>query len=196
MKFECWKKLLNKLQEGKDDFDYFILDSHLGNGIDGFSVAEAIKANPKYERSVVIMMLSSTAQRGTLEKHSNLLVSVFLTKPLGQTELLMALMKPYYTPQTSQSQVPPTVQAPQPAPERPKLHAKILLAEDNVVNQRLAIRMLEKLGYTVTLAENGLKAVKAVEQSEYDLILMDVQMPGKLLLLQNFWLKILLVIWY
>lgn len=126
-------------------------------------------------------MLSSTAQRGTLEKHSNLMVSVFLTKPLGQNELLMALMKPFKpdTPQSQLSALPPTVpQAPQPAPERPKLHAKILLAEDNVVNQRLAIRMLEKLGYTVTLAENGLKAVKAVEQGEFDLILMDVQMPG------------------
>eukprot|EP01117_Protostelium_nocturnum_P003243 TRINITY_DN1419_c0_g1_i3.p1 TRINITY_DN1419_c0_g1~~TRINITY_DN1419_c0_g1_i3.p1 ORF type:complete len:697 (+),score=283.33 TRINITY_DN1419_c0_g1_i3:2401-4491(+) len=152
-------------------FDYILLDSQMPD-IDGFAVAQFIKGHKQMSKSAIVMMLSSTAQRGIVEKH-DLSISVYINKPIGQEELLDALAKPLFS-NTANNQPQAPVSVLTPSTTR---GARLLLAEDNPVNQRLAIRVLEKFGYSVVLAENGLQAVAATERERFDLILMDVQMP-------------------
>jgi len=113
-----------------------------------------------------------------IERHADLPISAYLNKPVGEIELLESLTRALQHPPTStpvneeesSSTETETVMSPQRS-------IRILLAEDNVVNQRLALRILEKFGYKVTVAENGIKAVQDFTQESFDLILMDVQMP-------------------
>jgi CheY-like chemotaxis protein len=71
----------------------------------------------------------------------------------------------------------PVEEAPPAAPSPPKLEARVLLAEDNIVNQKLATRILEKMGFQVEAVNNGAEAIRALEKNFYDIVLMDVQMP-------------------
>ncbi len=101
--------------------------------------------------------------------------SAYLTKPLKPSALYDALASIFArslaTPKTEPAKV--VMDA-----EMGRLHPlRILLAEDNVVNQKLALRILERLGYRADIASNGLEAVQSVERQTYDVVLMDVQMP-------------------
>jgi len=166
------EEAINILSQRQKNYDYILLDSQMPD-IDGFGVAQFIKTQRYQPPPAIIMMLSSTAQRGIVEKHADLSISIYINKPIGHNELIEALSKSrfsnaaYDLPQAPVSVLTPSASR----------GAKILLAEDNPVNQRLAIRVLEKFGYTVALAENGLQAVLATEREDFDLILMDVQMP-------------------
>jgi len=118
------------------------------------------------------MMLSTNVQRGLIEQHEILNIRVYLNKPIIQGELLDALLSPYKK-ISHHAQSQPVV-----LPVIPiKTNVKLLLVEDNVVNQKLAIRLLQKLGYNVKVAVNGRKAIEAVKKETFDVILMDVQMP-------------------
>ena len=142
-------------------------------GTDGFSLARKIKSAPGLANAV-IMMLSSADQISDAARCRELGISVYLTKPVRQSELLDAIMSALGNAR-SPSELP-AASAPEPVlkASRP---LQILLAEDNAVNQRLAVRILEKWGHTLTVAGNGRKAVEAWESQTFDLILMDVQMP-------------------
>jgi signal transduction histidine kinase/CheY-like chemotaxis protein/HPt (histidine-containing phosphotransfer) domain-containing protein len=164
--------MLHQSIEEKNPYHVVLIDSQMPGQVDGYMVAEFIKQNPAFAKTTAIM-LTSTAQRGETQ-YSNLSVTS-LTKPVGHTELLNALLQPFGSasaPTTKQ-----TEQANKKASNEPSSGAHILLAEDNTVNQKLAIRLLERFGYKVTLAENGLQAVAAAEKQNFDLVLMDVQMP-------------------
>jgi len=187
---QCWKMKVTAVESGaqaivllndknQGPFQYILLDTQMPV-VDGFAVAQCLKNFPPARSAnncTVIMMLSSTAQRGIVEKHADLPISVYLSKPIVQFELLDALLKPFqksesskrYTESPSKVLIPPNQES--------KKGGRILLAEDNIVNQRLVLRILEKIGYTITVAENGLKAVQAYEKDTFDLVLMDVQMP-------------------
>jgi len=185
-----WKMVVTGVESGaqaiallKDHnqppFQYILLDTQMPI-IDGFAVAQCLKELPTLYTSkcTVIMMLSSTAQRGIVEKHADLPISVYLSKPIGQFELLDALLKPFQnTSERQQAESQKDSKFLDIGETNQRRGGRILLAEDNVVNQRLVVRMLEKLGHSIYVAENGLKAVQAFESQEYDLILMDVQMP-------------------
>jgi CheY-like chemotaxis protein len=120
------------------------------------------------------MMLSSAGQREDAARCRQLGVAAYLTKPIRQSTLLDAIMTalgPTVTPGGLAA-----------AAERPgwgqsgrKL--RVLLAEDNAVNQKLAVRLLEKRGHSVVVADNGREALAALERQEFDAVLMDVQMP-------------------
>ena len=99
----------------------------------------------------------------------------YLTKPVKQSELFNALLNSLSITACDGNQT--QIIKRQPALKNKKLH-HILLAEDNAVNQRLAVRLLEKEGHSVVVANNGSEAVTAIEREAFDLILMDVQMPG------------------
>jgi len=156
-------------------FDYVVVDTQMPN-IDGFAILRLIRSLfPVWSSSSIVLMLSSASQRGFIEHHTDLPVSSYLYKPVAQKDLLHSLLKPFLGgTQQNNHQYNPSNTGPN---INTHVGAKILLAEDNVVNQRLALRMLEKLGYNITLAENGLNALQAVEREHFDLILMDVQMP-------------------
>ncbi|KYR02266.1 hypothetical protein DLAC_11460 [Tieghemostelium lacteum] len=151
-------------------YEFLLLDAQLGK--DGYLVAENIKQDPKFGKINIIMLVCGSGQRGDPETKSSI-VSGYLTKPISNIELLELLQKQNtilsLNDKLNLHQRQLTI--------NDNLSANILLAEDNIVNQRLAVRLLEKFGHRVTLAENGIQAVAAFELKSFDLILMDVQMP-------------------
>jgi CheY-like chemotaxis protein len=119
-------------------------------------------------------MLSSAGQRGDAARCRELGVAGYLLKPVARPELLQAILVAR-APREPMTPVPRLVTRHTIVESAPKL--RILLAEDNAVNQLLAVRMLEKHGYIVTVANDGKQALAALEGDKFDVILMDVQMP-------------------
>jgi signal transduction histidine kinase/DNA-binding response OmpR family regulator len=147
-----------------------LLDAHMP-GIDGFEVAVRMRANPSLG-SPTIMLLSSDQQRGDLSRCRQLGIVRSLIKPVTPSELLDAILVAL----REETDTRPAVPVPAPAAS-PRRRLRMLVAEDNRVNQQLVTRMLEKAGHVVVVAANGREAVAAVERQAVDLILMDVQMP-------------------
>jgi signal transduction histidine kinase/DNA-binding response OmpR family regulator len=140
-------------------------------GIDGLAVLERIRGNPLL-LSPVVMMLTSCDQVRSAARCRQMGVETYLIKPLSSSDLLGSIRLALGV-QRSASTVAP-VAAGIPASS---LSLRILLAEDNMVNQRVAMTMLGKMGHGITLATNGLEALEQWRQGGFDLILMDVQMP-------------------
>jgi len=140
--------------------------------VDGFTLIERIKQEPNLA-SVTIMMLTSAGERGDAARCRALGVTAYLTKPIRQSELLDAILTSLGSAPAERSGQLVTVHSMR--EHRRPLH--ILLAEDNLVNQTLATRLLEKRGHSVVLAVNGREAVETWKRERFDLILMDVQMP-------------------
>ena len=141
-------------------------------GIDGLEVLDRIHRDPALQ-SAVIMMLTSRDQVTSAERCRQMGVETYLIKPISSSDLLgsIRLAIGAHRP-ASKDPVPADVTSPM------SLSLTILLAEDNLVNQRVAMTMLGKMGHRITLATNGLEAVEQWRQNDFDLILMDVQMPG------------------
>lgn len=140
--------------------------------MDGFELAENIRKHPEYLVST-IMMLTSDGKRGDATRCRELGIASYLMKPIAQSELLDAIMTALGEP--AQSSQPVLITRHSLRESRHSLN--LLLAEDNVINQTLAIRLLQKLGHQVTLAKNGLEAVQQWQTGSFDAILMDVDMP-------------------
>jgi two-component system sensor histidine kinase/response regulator len=153
-------------------FPLILLDAQMPE-MDGFALAESIKRNPDWS-SATVMMLSSAGQPGDAMRCRSLGVVAYLTKPIVQSELFDAILSALGT--RAKNQVIPALVTRHSLRES-RHHFHVLLAEDNAVNQTLAVRLLEKNGHTVTVAENGRQALEALEKQSYDLILMDIQMP-------------------
>ncbi|MCU1256438.1 MAG: domain S-box [Candidatus Angelobacter sp.] len=155
-------------------FRLVLMDGHMP-GMDGFEVINQIRKNPKLQ-GVTIMMLTSAQQLNDAKRCRDLGVSQYLIKPILQSELMKSILK-VLAEMVAPAAVPPAAPAHTPVTKRTGSGHYILLAEDNAVNQRLAIHLLEKLGHTCVLAKNGREAVEAFEREKFDLVLMDVQMP-------------------
>jgi PAS domain S-box-containing protein len=140
-------------------------------GMNGFELAEQIRKHPEHVRASV-MMLTSEGQRGHAARCRELGIAGYLVKPISQSELLDSIMTALGEPQHVRA-TPITRHS----LRETRRKMNLLLAEDNKVNQTLAIRLLEKLGHTVTLANNGLEAVQHWQSGSFDAILMDVDMP-------------------
>jgi two-component system, sensor histidine kinase and response regulator len=154
-------------------FDLVVLDAHMP-GMDGFEVARAIRGNPAFA-GATIMMLSSMDLRADAARCREFGIRRYLLKPVGRAELLSAIAE------VRRPEATTALPAPLPPPPDAATSAarplRILLAEDNPVNQMVASRMLQKLGHSVTTAGDGEQALVALEQDAFDLVLMDVQMP-------------------
>jgi CheY-like chemotaxis protein len=152
-------------------FQVVILDYQMP-GMDGVAVARAIQQDPTLQ-GIRLVMLSSW-EGLSVATRKELGMTVVLTKPVKQSKLLDVLMGLLRKAEEAVEPAEPAI----PEAGRPTIQRHILLAEDNVDNQNLVRRILERAGYWVVIAENGAAAVNAVRQARYDLILMDVQMPG------------------
>lgn len=164
---------LRALEIGKSTghrFPLILLDGQMP-GMDGFGLAEQIKRDPQLV-GATIMMLTSVGQLGDAARCRELGISAYLVKPIRQGELLEAICSVLN--QVSQERIPLVTRH---SLREEKSRLRVLLAEDNPVNLTLAVRLLEKRGYIVSVARDGREALAALENREFDLVLMDIQMP-------------------
>jgi two-component system, sensor histidine kinase and response regulator len=152
-------------------FPLILLDGQMPE-MDGFTLAEQIHKDPDLVNAT-IMMLTSAGHLGDAARCRELGISAYLVKPIRQGELLDAIC---------QLLDKPTHKEPAPLLTRHTLREeknriRILLAEDNAVNQTLAVRILEKRGYSVTAVPDGQAALEAFQTGTFELVLMDLQMP-------------------
>ncbi|HKV92631.1 MAG TPA: PAS domain S-box protein [Candidatus Angelobacter sp.] len=141
--------------------------------MDGFMLARTIQLDPKLH-GLKMMALSSAAQPADALRSREVGILAHLTKPVSEAELLDAVRR-LLTSQTSQDNLSEPVKAPMLQPIKRDAH--VLLAEDNHLNRLLATRLLEKHGYTFSVAVNGQEVLEALEKERFDCVLMDVQMP-------------------
>jgi CheY-like chemotaxis protein/HPt (histidine-containing phosphotransfer) domain-containing protein len=142
-------------------------------GMDGFELAERVQKSPRLARAS-IMMLSSGARPGDRARCFELGISAYLTKPVKQSDLMDTIMS------VLGSRLPKAKKRPGAASELPSKAARslrVLVAEDNAVNQQVALGMLERAGHVATVAENGREVLALLEGGAFDVVLMDVQMP-------------------
>jgi two-component system, sensor histidine kinase and response regulator len=165
--------MLRQASERGDPFSLVLTDCHMPD-MDGFDLATRIKNSPHLTEAVV-MMLTSGEQSGDIKRCRELGISAYLTKPVRRAELRSAIVRAVTG--RPLPLVAPTLAQEAYTPVRAGATMHILLAEDNIVNQRVAVRILEKQGYSVVVASNGLEALKAMHDHAFDLVLMDVQMP-------------------
>ncbi len=144
-------------------------------GVDGFTLIEQLKQDPLLSPAA-IMMLTSGGQRGDAARCRQLGIAAYLTKPIGQAELLQAVLQVLGAHAAVPGQPAPLVTRHSLREHRTGL--RILLAEDNPVNRMLAVRLLEKQGHNVEVAQDGHEALAKIRAGAFDLALMDVQMPG------------------
>jgi signal transduction histidine kinase/DNA-binding response OmpR family regulator len=158
--------------ERPEPFDLAILDMHMPE-MDGVALARKIRER---KATLPLVLFSSLGRREVGDGET--LFAAYLTKPIRQSQLfdtMVGLLADEAAPKKVD-------RAPQPAsrldPELAARHPlRILLAEDNVVNQKLALRLLQQMGYRADVASNGIEAVESVRRQVYDVVLMDVQMP-------------------
>jgi CheY-like chemotaxis protein/nitrogen-specific signal transduction histidine kinase len=164
---------MKKAEQTGKPYDVVLTDGQMP-GMDGFELSRRVKENSLLTDTIVIM-LTSMGLRGDIARCKKLGLSGYLVKPVKQSELLDAILlvlagkgiedrRGIVTQHTIRE-------------ERYQRRLKILLAEDNYINQRVVVRILEKEGHGVTVADNGQKAVDLLESNVFDLVLMDVQMP-------------------
>jgi CheY-like chemotaxis protein len=160
-------------QERGTPFKLVLLDANMP-GMDGFTVAERLKTGHPPMTAPTIMMLTSSGESSDTNRCRLLGIAAYLIKPVRQASLHQAILSVLGMANTS------SAQASRPAGSQPMVTTRslrILVAEDNLVNQRVAVGLLEKAGHSAVVTANGMEAVAAFEQEPFDLVLMDMQMP-------------------
>jgi signal transduction histidine kinase/ligand-binding sensor domain-containing protein/DNA-binding response OmpR family regulator len=155
------------LKTDADRYRLLLIDSRMPE-MDGFTLAGQLAG--RGEKVAVLMMLSSDDYNASVQRCRELGINSYLIKPIKPCELLQAIGE-MLAPTAKQT----TRRSLEDKPLLPRL--SVLVAEDNVVNQRLAVRLLEKMGHRIVVAQNGAEALTAAKNESFDLILMDVQMP-------------------
>ena len=161
---------INHLQHVKD-YDLAIIDLHMPD-VDGLQLAMEIRADDRLF-TLPLVLLSSLGYQLDVESLS--FFAGILTRPIKAAQLYESIRAVF-------SHVPPEQQTRfrRPSIDRQmgaQMPLQILLAEDNLVNQKVALKMLEKLGYTAQVAENGVEVLEMLNHAQFDVILMDIQMP-------------------
>ncbi len=177
-------EMLRVAAQKGESYDLAILDLHMP-GMDGIDLAHTIKEDPSIA-STKLILLTSMGLRGEAEQARRVGFSAYLTKPVRQSRLYDAIAT-VVGPPAGVDAAPSPADAPladrRGAGEATSLtrerfgRARVLVAEDNQVNQRVAVKMLERLGYRADVAANGLEALEALSRIPYAAVLMDVQMP-------------------
>jgi signal transduction histidine kinase/DNA-binding response OmpR family regulator len=162
-------EILRRQRQSGDAVRLMLLDCQMPE-MDGFETAARVHDGA--EQAVPIIMLRSAGSPGDAARRRLSAIPVYLNKPVRQEELLTAIraiVDASVLPAVTEATRMPVAAAP--------ASLRILVAEDNLVNQALIVRLMEKAGHTVKLANNGHEALGAFEQDNYDLIFMDIQMP-------------------
>ncbi len=169
-------KALESAVHNRRPFDLVITDGQMPE-MDGFEVSRRIKENPQYAVTAIIL-LASMGIRGDAARCKELGISCYLVKPIKQKELADAMMLVFGRQASAHPKAPPALITRHTVKEA-QYHRrmKILLAEDNPINRKMAAKILEKLGHQVETAEDGQQAVQMIADQDYDVVLMDVQMP-------------------
>jgi two-component system, sensor histidine kinase and response regulator len=151
-----------------------LTDMHMPK-MDGFGLIERIRQSPELSTGI-IMMLTSAGHRGDAVRCQELGVAAYLLKPVRQSELREAIARVLGA-RERKGAIPLITRYSLGDAVEPQAVLRVLVAEDNAVNQRLASRLLEKRGHRVTVTANGREAVEALANQSFDLVLMDIQMP-------------------
>ncbi len=165
---------LSEAQEAGEPFALILMDMHMPN-MDGFELIERIRRSP-YPSAVTIMMLTSAGHRGDAARCQELGVAAYLLKPIRQSELREAIARVLGA-REQKGAIPLITRYSLQDARELSASLRVLLVEDNRVNQRLATRLLEKRGHFVSIAGDGREALVALEKESFDLVLMDLQMP-------------------
>jgi PAS domain S-box-containing protein len=165
-------KALQHAHDSGTQLPLVLTDAHMP-GVDGYGLVEAIRQNPSFS-SVKIVMLTSGGKRGDAARCEALGIAAYLSKPFDRLELREVLLQVLATDPTK-LETRALVTRHTVREQRQSL--SFLVAEDNAVNQKLIARLLEKRGHSVVLAQNGREALEALEKQNFDIVLMDIQMP-------------------
>lgn len=165
--------ILRQASNSGDPFRLVLTDCCMPE-MDGFTLVEQIRSLPDLDQAVV-MMLTSNGQLEDSRRCRELQICVHVTKPVRRAELKTAILKALGTQRREPADSEVALNRPKNASADSPM--RILLAEDNAVNRRLALRILESGGHRVVVATNGIEAVTRFTRDDFDVILMDVQMP-------------------
>jgi signal transduction histidine kinase/CheY-like chemotaxis protein len=143
-------------------------------GMDGFGLVNRIRQSP--ELSTATIMMFNAARTGDAARRHELGIAGYLLKPIRQSELYQAITRALGA-QQQESPIPLITRISSQDSRSPAASLRVLVAEDNPMNQRLLVRLLEKRGHKVQVVVNGLEALQALKKERFDLVLMDVQMP-------------------
>lgn len=164
---------LKKAADSGTCFDVVLIDMMMP-GMNGETLGKAIRKEQVFNTTALVM-LTSMGKRGDVARLQDIGFSGYLTKPV-RFNVLRECLSTVLGSQQQTSRERPIVTRHSIAEDR-KQAMRILLAEDNIVNQKVALKLLEKFGYRADLATNGAEAVQMIESTPYDLVLMDVEMP-------------------
>jgi signal transduction histidine kinase/DNA-binding response OmpR family regulator len=168
-------QILREAQKNETRISLILTDAQMPE-MDGFMLIEAVRSAPELAR-VAIMMLTSVDQYVDSGRRLQLGISAYLMKPIRMAELRKALVKAVRDEQIQWPPPPPSVRHSAPA-DRTHKPRKALVVDDNRINQKVAAGLMSRYGFETFLATNGLEAVEMVSETDFDVVLMDVQMPG------------------
>jgi CheY-like chemotaxis protein len=168
--------LMRQAAQAGRPFDAALLDQQMPD-CDGAELGRTI-VNDENLESTRLILLTSSGQRGAGQMFADIGFAGYLLKPVGQRDLTECLMLALATESdTWRHHAQPIITRHALRAQRTRTQNRVLLAEDNVVNQKVAVRMLERLNYRVTVVQDGVAALAHWQNGSYDLILMDCQMP-------------------
>jgi CheY-like chemotaxis protein len=165
---------LSAARQGGDPYGLILTDMHMPN-MDGFALIERIRQKPELA-TATIMMLTSAGHRGDAARCQELGVAAYLLKPIRQSELREAIARVLGA-REQDGAIPLLTRFSLQDAREPSAFFRVLVAEDNPVNQRLIVRLLEKRRHHVVVVGNGREALETLGRESFDLVLMDVQMP-------------------
>jgi PAS domain S-box-containing protein len=168
-------ELLREAAARGEPYDLIILDAQMPN-MDGMEVARRIRDEPKIASTRIVMLTSSERRLGA-EEARQLGISASLTKPVRQSRLFDAIATSMGTSAGTRVKEEVRTTSPNSSIEKSASRVYVLVVEDNPVNQKVAAKMLERLGYRADVVANGLEAIEALSRVPYAAVLMDVQMP-------------------
>ncbi|MBU3952717.1 MAG: response regulator [Proteobacteria bacterium] len=172
--FEAIEKLIQAAHD-KTSFEMAIIDMQMP-GMNGKQLGGKIKKNPEIA-DIHLIMMSSIGERGDAKELEQLGFDAYLTKPAKMKQLHNCLIKACNRSVKLKNTIPESIITQYLLSEDERRKIRILLAEDNLINQKVALKMLFKIGYQVDAVVNGKEALDALRKTDYDLVLMDCQMP-------------------